>query len=57
MHVDTIIKRMVAKYLLKSIDCIRLCNYKHAIFSFNPAIRRSMTYTNRKYIMLICSIA
>ena len=34
--------------LLKSIDCIRLCNHKYAIFSFNPVIRHSMTHTNRK---------
>ena len=34
--------------LLKSIDCIRLCNHKYATFSFNPVIRHSMTHTNRK---------
>ena len=49
-HTDTIIKQIVAEWLLKSIDCIRLCNYKYAIFSFNPAIRHSMTHTNRKYM-------
>ena len=36
--------------LLKSIDCIRLCNHKYAIFSFNPVIRHSMTHINRKDI-------
>ena len=49
VHTDTIIKQIVAE-ALKSIDCIRLCNHKYAIFSFNPVMRHSMTHTNKKHI-------